>query len=117
MATVCGKKVIPSTWAFRSKRDPLGRPTKYKARFCVCGDIQSRFEAFEAYSSVVQWSTVRLMLILPIVHNLHTRQVNYVNAFCQSNLDKDVFIEIPRGYSHSNDVDCVLKLNKSLYGM
>ena len=57
------------------------------------------------------------MLILSIVHGLETRQVDYVNAFAQADLDKDVFIEIPQGYEHCNDVDCVLKLNKSLYGM
>ncbi len=109
--------MIKSTWAFRLKRLPSGEATKKKARFCVRGDLQSQFEQFESYSPVVQWSTVRLMLILSIVHGLQTRQVDYVNAFAQADLDKDVFIEIPQGYEHSNDVDCVLKLNKSLYGM
>jgi hypothetical protein len=112
-----GKKVIKSTWAFRQKRDPAGEPIKKKARFCVRGDLQSKFEEFESYSPVVQWSTVRLMLILSIVHGLETRQVDYVNAFAQADVDKDVFIELPQGYEHLNDVDCVLKLNKSLYGM
>ena len=112
-----GKKVIKSTWAFRQKRDPAGNATKKKARFCVRGDLQAKFEEFESYSPVVQWSTVRLMLILSIVHGLETRQVDYVNAFAQADLDKDVFIEIPEGYNHNNEVDCVMKLNKSLYGM
>ena len=57
------------------------------------------------------------MLILSIVHGLETRQVDYVNAFAQADLDKDVFIEIPEGYEHNNEMDCVLKLNKSFYGM
>ena len=116
-ATRLGKQVIKSTWAFRQKRDPSGAPTKKKARFCVRGDLQSKCEEFESYSPVVQWSTVRLMLILSIVHGLETRQVDYVNAFAQADLDKDVFIEIPEGYDHNNDIDCVLKLNKSLHGM
>ena len=116
-AAKAGKKVIKSTWAFRQKCDPAGNPTKKKGRFCVRGDLQSKFEEFESYSPVVQWSTVRLMLILSIVHGLETRQVDYVNAFAQADLDRDVFIEIPDGYEHTNDVDCVLKLNKSLYGM
>ena len=116
-AIAAGKKVIKSTWAFRQKRDPAGNPTKRKARFCVRGDLQSKYEEFESYSPVVQWSTVRLMLILSIVHGLETRQVDYVNAFAQADLDKDVFIEVPQGYKHDNAIDCVLKLNKSLYGM
>ena len=97
------------------KRTPDGLPTKKKARFCVRGDLQN--DDVESYSPVVQWSSVRLMLILSIVHGLETRQVDYVNAFAQADLDREVFIEIPEGYEHFNDVDCVLKLHKSLYGM
>ena len=117
MAIQMGKPVIKSTWAFRQKRDPAGLPTKKKARFCVRGDIQKRTEQIESFSPVVQWSSVRLLLILSIVHGLATRQVDYVNAFAQAELNKDVFIELPQGFNHSNDEDCVLKLNKSLYGM
>ena len=80
-ATRLGKQVIKSTWAFRQKRDPQNNPTKKKARFCVRGDLQSKFEEYESYSPVDQWSTVRIMLILSIVHRLETRQVDYVNAF------------------------------------
>ena len=73
----------------------------------------------ESFSPVVQWSTVRLLLILSIVHGLHTRQVDYVNAFAQSELtaDREIFMELPQGYTHMNHVDCVLQLHKSLYGM
>ena len=96
----------------------MGNPTKKKARFCVRGDLQVQNEdCFESHSPVVQWSSVRLMLILSIVHGLETRQVDYVNAFAQADLDKEVFIECPQGFEHNNDVDCVLKLHKSLYGM
>ena len=113
-----GKKVIKSTWAFRQKRSPDGLPTKKKARCCVRGDQQDEnVDYFESYSPVVQWSSVRLMLVLSIVHGLETRQVDYVNAFAQADLNKDVFIEMPPGFEHNNQVDCVLKLNKSLYGM
>ena len=118
-----GHKVIKSTWAFRQKRSPDGTPTKKKARFCVRGDHQNKLAAeggldpFESFSPVVQWSSVRLMLILSIVHGLETRQVDYVNAFAQADLDKQVFVEMPPGFKHNNDVPCVLWLKKSLYGM
>ena len=66
---------------------------------------------------MVQWSSVRLMLILSIIHGFETLQVDYINGFAQAELNKDVYIEIPQGVKHANDVDCVFKLNKSLYGM
>ena len=113
-----GKRIIKSTWAFRQKRTPDGVPTKKKARLCVRGDtMQKDVDYFESYSPVVQWSSVRLMLILSIVHGLETRQVDYVNAFAQADLDKEVYLEIPQGFQHQNVMPCVLKLHKSLYGM
>ena len=88
-ALASGRKIVKSTWAFRLKRLPDGTPKKYKARFCVRGDTQVAVEDYDAdgiYSPVVQWSSVRLMLILSIVHGLHTRQVDAVNAFAQADL-------------------------------
>ena len=79
--------------------------------------MQQNVDYFESYSPVVQWSSVRLMLILSIVHGLETCQVDCVNAFAQADLDKEVFIELPVGFEHDNDVDCMFKLHKSLYGM
>jgi len=112
-----GAKVIPTTWALRIKRDPMGNATKRKSRWCVRGDVQKRLMETESYSPVVQWSSIRLMLILSIIHGLETRQVDYVNAFAQAELDKDVYVELPQGFEYLFDEGCVLKLNKSLYGM
>ena len=35
-------RVVPSTWAFRIKRYPNGDFRKFKARFCVRGDLQKK---------------------------------------------------------------------------
>ena len=112
------KRVIKSTWAFRLKRSPDGTPTKYKARFCVRGDMEVKgVDYFESYSPVVQWSTVRLLLIMSIVHGMHTRQVDYVNAFAQAPLpqNEECYIEMPQGF-HDDGDDTVLMLKKTLYG-
>ena len=34
-----GRKILKSTWTFKLKRLPDGTPLKYKARFCVRGDL------------------------------------------------------------------------------
>ncbi len=54
---------------------------------------------------------------MSIIHNLHTRQVDFVNAFAQADLKTPVFVEIPKGYVDYNDEACCLQLNKSLYGL
>jgi Reverse transcriptase (RNA-dependent DNA polymerase) len=122
--------VLPSTWAFRCKRFPDGTVRKLKARFCVRGDKQKEgVDYFDTFAPVVSWQTVRLMLVLSIILNLSTKQVDYTAAFVHApidippNFDKmtdeekrkiGVFVQMPRGFSQYNKV---LKLNKSLYGL
>jgi hypothetical protein len=67
--------VLPSTWAFKCKRYPDGLIKKFKARFCARGDRQIEgVDFFETYAPVVQWTTVRLMLILECLLDLTSKQ-------------------------------------------
>ena len=110
-----GGNIIESTWAFKKKRYPDGGLKKLKARFCVRGDQQvDGVDVFETYAPVVAWITVRLLLILSMVLNLQTQQVDYTNAFCQAPLEQTVFVELPAGFKVPNKV---LLLQKSVYGL
>ena len=72
----------------------------------------------ESYSPVVQWTSIRLILILSLVLNWQTVQTDYTNAFAQSKLAAEVYMEIPKDFMTSDkNNDYVLKLNKSLYGL
>jgi hypothetical protein len=73
-------------------------------------------DVFETYAPVVQWSSVRLCFILSVILDLSSRQVDYTNAFGQANVKTPMFVELPKGYNSKVDGDCVLKLNKNLYG-
>jgi hypothetical protein len=58
------------------------------------------------------------MLVLSIVHGLQTRQVDFVNAFCQTTLETPVYGCLPLGFEDITEgQDSVLRLEKSLYGM
>jgi len=52
------------------------------------------------------------------VLGLETIQVDFVNAFCQSEQENDVYLELPREYTvmGREDEDLVLYLKKGLYG-
>jgi hypothetical protein len=111
-------KILKGTWAFKLKRLPDGTPLKYKARYCCRGDMQTEgVDYFDTYAPVVQWSTVRLLLTLALKHGWATRQVDYTNAFAQADIQEEVYIEPPRGFSGQDGLDKVLRLNKSLYGL
>lgn len=85
------------------------------------GDRQvANVDYFETYAPVVSLTTVRLLLVLSVAFDLTTRQVDYANAFAQADLNKEVYVELPRGFDPP-DTDStsgyVLKLRKSLYGL
>jgi hypothetical protein len=122
--------VLPSTWAFKCKRIPDGDIKKLKSRFVARGDKQIEgVDYFETYAPVVNWQTVRLLLILSVILKLSTKQVDYTAAFLHAPIDKDpdwdqlseaerarrgVFVDMPRGFHEAGKV---LKLKKSLYGL
>ena len=113
------KHILQGTWAFKRKRFPDGRIRKLKARFCVRGDQQIEgVDFFESFAPVVQWSTVRLILILVLKFGLETRQVDFNNAFVQADCKEEVYVECPQGFEPAEgDGNMVMKLNKSLYGL
>lgn len=114
--------VLPSTWAFKCKRFPDGRIKKFKARFCARGDRQVEgVDFFETWSPVVQWQTVRLMLVLSSMLDLKSAQADITAAFVHADLpeSEQVYVHQPRGFKvNMNDGhEYVLKLNKTLYGL
>ena len=112
------RPILKGMWAFKLKRLPDGTPLKFKARYCVRGDMQKEgIDFFETYAPVVQWSTVRLLLTMVLSKNWVTKQVDYTNAFAQATLKEEVYIDSPKGFSRKDKADRVLKLIKSLYGL
>ena len=64
------KQVVKSLWAFRRKRRPDGTISRCKARLVVRGDLQKgQFSASETFAPVVEWSTVRMLFSLSVMHN------------------------------------------------
>jgi hypothetical protein len=120
--------VLPSTWAFHCKRYPDGIIKKLKARLCARGDQQLEgVDYFKTCPPVINWQSVWIMLILSILLDLQTIQVDYTTAFLHTNIDKDpnwasvseaeieksgVYLETPLGF---RDEGKVLRLSKSLY--
>lgn len=117
-----GKKSIMSIWSFKRKRLPTGELLKHKARLCAHGGQQKWGENYwETYSPVVNMLTVRLLLIICKIHNLHSKSIDFVLAFPQADLEEDIWMELPLGVEFTSDdgssCRCLLKLKKNLYGL
>jgi len=111
-------RILKGTWVFKLKRTPDGVAYRYRSRFCVRGDQQEYgVNYFETFAPVVQWSTIRLLLILILTNQWTTRVIDYTNAFPQANIDTEIYVETPALYGSRKGEDKVLKLGKMLYGL
>ena len=109
------QKVISGVWALKRKRYPDGSIRKLKARYCARGfEQQKGIDYFETFAPVVMWLTVRLLLIMSILMDLDTKQIDYTAAFVHAPIDCLVFVEMPKGFVLPG---MVWKLRKSLYGL
>jgi histone deacetylase 1/2 len=113
-----GMKAVPGTWALRIKRLPCGTLSKFKARWCCRGDLMEIDGP--TYSPLVGWPTVRAALLLAATHGWKSRQVDFSNAFLQSDqpADQPLYLELPQYYRPVGfeDRDVVLRMKKSIYG-
>jgi hypothetical protein len=75
---------------FKLNRLTDGTPSKFKARFCVRGDLQKvhkeGVDFFETYAALCQWYTVRMILNKVLQNGLATKLVDYTNAFAQAEM-------------------------------
>ena len=115
-----GVKILDSVWSMKRKRDIKTREVhKWKARLNVHGGQQEyAVNFFETYSPVVNWFSVRLFLVLAILHRWKTRQVDFVLAFPQADIEFDLYMNLPKGIQtkYGDGNTHVLKLQKNLYG-
>jgi hypothetical protein len=64
---------------------------KWKARLnCHGGQQEHGINFWETYSPVVNWYSIRLFLIISITRGWETRQINFVLAFPQADVECDL---------------------------
>jgi len=111
-----GRKAIDNKWVFKLKYDEDGNIERYKARLVVKGCAQRKgFDYNETYAPVARLTTVRTMLAVINHKNLSANQLDVKNAFLHGNLQEEIYIKPPEGFTEKEGF--VYKLNKALYGL
>ena len=115
-----GASILPAVWQLRRKRDIKTRQIKkYKARLNIDGSrMKKGIHYDQTYAPVASWNTIRTLLTLTAVNGWHTKQLDYVAAFPQAPVERELYMKIPKGVTigHGNNDDYVLKLHKNMYG-
>jgi len=117
--------LLSSVWQMKRKRKPsTGEIRKYKARLNVNGSQQIQGVHYEeTYAPVVAWATIRFFMTLAIINNWHTKQLDFVLAFPQADIERELYMKLPAGFTvegkritEEEKKEYVLKLLKNLYG-
>ena len=91
---------------------------KCKARLVARGFSQSYgLDYEETFSSVAKMVTLRSIFSLAAFKRWKLWQLDVKNAFLCGELDRDVFMEQPKGYVSKQYPHHVCRLKKALYGL
>jgi hypothetical protein len=81
-------RLFNAIWSYHHNRHPDGALHKHKSRICADGSQQKYgIDYWQTYAPVVHWrSTVCMVLVLSVLLNLESRQVDYTQALSQATL-------------------------------
>ncbi|KAK1422305.1 hypothetical protein QVD17_25324 [Tagetes erecta] len=113
-----GCKPLGYRWMFKKKPKPDGTIDKYKARLVVKGYRQKEgLDYFDTYSPVTRITSIRLVLAIAALRNLEVHQMDVKTAFLNGDLEEEIYMEQPEGFSAPGQEGKVCRLVKSLYGL
>ncbi|GAA5828225.1 hypothetical protein JCM5353_003899 [Sporobolomyces roseus] len=114
-----GRKAIAVKWVLLIKRDAEGKIIKYKARLVARGDQQiDGVDYDETHSSTVRLASVRfLFALLAAFPHYKLSQFDISNAYLLGNLDREIYVQQPLGFSDKSKPTLVRRLRKALYGL
>jgi len=88
--------ILDWIWGMRRKRKiGTGLVSKYKARL----NADSRHQEYgvnywETFVPVVAWTTIKLIVSLSIIHNWHTKQIDFVLSYLQAYAKGETYMRL-----------------------
>jgi hypothetical protein len=112
-----GKRALQNKWVYKLKEEDGGEKW-YKARLVVKGFAQKKGIDFdEIFSPVVKMTSIRTILSLVAVEDLHLEQLDVKTTFLHGDLEEEIYMQQPQGYEVKGKENLVCRLKKSLYGL
>ena len=91
---------------------------KFKARLVAKGFKQKAdLDFFDTFSPVTRITFIRLLIAIAAIFYLKIHQMDVKIAFLNRDLEKEIYIDQPKGFVEPGQESKVCKLNKSLYGL
>ena len=109
-----GEQILDCMWVYTYKLDQHHHLLKCKARLVVRGDQQRHITTQDTYASTLAIRSFRLLMAIAAYHDLELLQYDVSNAFLHADIDRDIYMRMPRGYRKPGTI---LQLNKALFGL
>jgi len=107
-----GEKIIGSKWVFKVKRNADGSVERYKGRLVAKGYNQRPgFDHLEIFAPTVRMPTIRVVLAMAAIQDLHLRSIDISHAYLNGEMDCDVYMEQPEGFAVGDPREMVLELH------
>jgi ATP-binding cassette subfamily B (MDR/TAP) protein 1 len=113
-----GKRALKNKWVFKLKSEENNLNPRYKARIVVKGCHQKKGIDFEdIFSPVVKMTSIKAILGLAAKLDLEIEQLDVKTAFLHGDLEEEIYMEQPEGFTEPGKEHLVCRLKKSLYGL
>ncbi len=113
-----GRSSIKCRWIFKLKRRIDGSVERYRARLVAKGFTQRpSIDYDETYSPVVKHDSLRAFLAIAATEDLELLQIDVTTAFLHGELEEELYLQQPEGFTVTGKESSVYRLHKSLYGL
>ena len=114
--TDANSEILPLVWVFKYKFDNNGYLLKHKSRLCVRGDLQKTEQDTAAATLAIR--VFRALMAITASFKLTAKQYDAVNAFINSTMNEEIYVDYPEGMKRPTNVEypCFLLL-RALYGL
>jgi hypothetical protein len=112
------KNVIGSKWVFKNKMNEKGQVVRNKSRLVCKGYAQVEGQDFdETFAPVARLEAIRMFLAYSCHKNFKVCHMDVKSSFLNGDLEEEVYMEQPRGFSLTDNPNYVYKMKKNLYGL
>ena len=108
-----GANILGNMWVFKLKPGNL-----FRARMVVRGDWQIEgLDFFEVFAPTAKLQAFRALLHLGAHYDLEMEQLDFVTAFMNGDIEDNVYMRQPQGFTLPDKPTFVCKLRKGLNGI